>query len=233
MSLPEVVTNKNQERLKSLRNLNSRIRRVHKILLKEQNFEAEGYNLERIRQVSRCQNCPGCLNWKKKTCDLCEGCLSRKGCTEVSRNCYAWPLAQIPGRNRSASSLGSSELQDLRVETMHLQSAQTELENITAVQISLVQEADPPIVEHHVMAEKKISEETDQMSSRAEDMILMAETHLFNVNKLAEFDDEDLEPGSQEERDELNEGSVEDTEDYERTVENPPLRVRFHQEKIR
>jgi hypothetical protein len=81
---------------------------------------------------------------------------------------------------------------------MHLKSAQTEVENVTAVQTSLVQEADPPLVKHHVMAAASISAEAIQITDRAEDLVLITEAHLARGNNLKDFEDEDVEPEDEE-----------------------------------
>jgi hypothetical protein len=63
---------------------------------------------------------------------------------------------------------------------MHLKSAQTLVEDVTAVQISMVQEREDPLVSCHVMGEENITKVADLISIRAEELVLMAESHVNN-----------------------------------------------------
>jgi hypothetical protein len=94
--------------------------------------------------------------------------------------------------------LGSNDLVDLKVEFMQLKSGQTKVENVTAVQMTLVQEDDPPLVAHHVMAASSISAEAIQITDRAEDLVLITEAHLARGNNLKDFEDKDVEPEDEE-----------------------------------
>ena len=112
----EEVNKVDSRRRKLVRELETRVSRVLQILMREGKVHVLEQMEDRIRTPNRCGTCPGCLCHTVGTCHACEGCLSKKGCQERSRQCWTWMRLSRSNRTQAPSSISTKRAQTLEQE---------------------------------------------------------------------------------------------------------------------